>query len=104
MSETTKKDRKYKVGYYSMGISTVLAGVLLVLSQLGYVVIEDVFILWPVMLILLGLETIVSKLVAAVSKTKQELSPAWGIIVICTMLIACSQIWMMLIDSAYYIW
>lgn len=87
-----------------MGISTVLAGVLLVLAQLGYAVIEDVFILWPVMLILLGLETIISKFIASIGKNKQELSPAWGIIIICTMLIAGSQVWMMLIDSAYYIW
>ena len=87
-----------------MGISTVLAGVLLVLAQLGYVIIENVFILWPVMLILLGLETIISKFIVSVSKNKQELSPAWGIIVICTMLIVCSQIWMMIIDSAYFIW
>lgn len=87
-----------------MGISTVLAGVLLVLSQLGYVISEGVYILWPAMLVLLGLETVISKFAVTVGKNERQLSPAWGIIIICTMLVACSQVWMMVIDSVYYIW
>lgn len=102
LSETTNKEPRYlKIGYYSMGISSILAGVLLVLNQLNYVIADGIYILWPAMMILLGLETIITKTVASLDKAKRTLRPAWGILVICVMLIACSQVWLMILNSPY---
>lgn len=105
MSENTNKDkRSIKVGYFSMGLSTILAGVLVVLAQLDIVVVNGIYVLWPAMMILLGVETIITKMVASLSKHKPQLKPAWGILVICTFLVACSQVWIMVMDSIHYVW
>lgn len=105
LSENTNKDKRYiKVGYFSMGLSTILAGVLVVLAQLDIFLIEGVYILWPTMMILLGLETIITKMVVSLGNNKPQLKPAWGILVICTFLVACSQIWILIMDSVNYFW
>jgi len=95
--------KSIKVGYFSMGISSVLAGILLIIHQLDYKIIGGIYILWPVMMILLGLETIITKFIASVSKNHSTLKPAWGILIICIALIGFSQIWLMLMDTSYYI-
>ena len=105
MSETVQSEvRKIKVGYFSMGLSSILAGILLVLNQLGYETAGGIYILWPVMMIMLGLEIIISKFVAQTSKSYAQLRPAWGVLFICILLVACSQVWIMLMNSAYINW
>lgn|GEM_PF-6679297 len=105
MTEEINRNKDYiKVGYYSMGLSSILAGVLLVLNQLGYEIAGGIYILWPTMMILLGLETILSKMIISLSKSKSTLKPAWGILFICTILVGCSQIWLMLLDTRYLVW
>jgi len=98
------KTGQIKTGYYSMGMSSVLAGVLLILNQIGYVPIEGIYILWPVMMILLGLEVIISKFISSIKKDGRVLKPAWGILFICSILVGCSQIWIMLLNSTHIIW
>ena len=105
LSETVNSDTKYfKVGYYSMGISSILAGALLVLNQIGYEIAGGIYILWPSMMILLGLETIISKIASSIGKNKQVLKPAWGILFICAILIGCSQVWLILMDLECIHW
>ncbi len=98
------KTKEIKTGYYSMGLSSVLAGVLLILNQIDYVPIEGIYILWPVMMILLGLEVIVSKFISSVKKDGRVLKPALVILFICSILVGCSQIWIMLLNSTHIIW
>jgi len=94
--------KEAKIGYYSMGLSSVLAGVLLVLNQLNYRVYEGIYILWPVMMILLGLEIILTKAIISIKNPDYSLKPSWAIILICCFLVACSQIWMMFMDLQLY--
>jgi len=94
--------KQIKIGYYSMGLSSVLAGVLLVLNQLNYKVYEGVYILWPIMMILLGLEIILTKAITSIKNPDYSLKPSWAIILICCFLVACSQIWMMVMDLKLY--
>ena len=98
------KTKEIKVGYYSMGLSSILAGVLLVLNQIGHVPFEGLYVLWPAMMILLGLEVIAGKIIASVKRDGSELKPAWGILFICSILVGCSQIWIMLLNSTHIIW
>lgn len=95
------KPRIVRVGYYSMGMSVIFAGVLILLNQLNYVVAEGIIILWPSMLILLGLETILTQLVVSLKKDKNTMRPAWSIIIICVFLVACSQVYLMLLNAGY---
>ena len=105
MSEiAANKEHSLKVGYYSMGLSSIIAGLLLVLNQLNYQIAEGIYILWPIMMILLGLEIIFTNLVSTLSKNKPKLIPAWGVIVICALLVGCSQIWLMLLNISYINW
>lgn len=94
----TNQIKLVKVGYYSMGLSIIFAGVVLLLEQLGYVLAGGIHILWPVMLILLGLETIISKFVVSIGKNNTELRPAWGVIIINVILVGCSHLYLMLLD------
>ncbi|MBN2878011.1 MAG: hypothetical protein JXN65_00065 [Clostridia bacterium] len=94
--------KEVKIGYYSMGLSSVLAGVLLVLNQLNYKVYDGVYILWPVMMILLGLEIILTKAITSIKNPGYILKPSWAIILICCFLVACSQVWMMAMDLRLY--
>lgn len=88
-----------RVGFYSMGISVLAAGIMVILIQLNVIISESIYVLWPVMLILLGFETIISKLSVDISKKQYRLKPSWGAIIIATILIGCTEIFVILVEA-----
>ncbi|MEX1375855.1 MAG: hypothetical protein AB1Z23_00120 [Eubacteriales bacterium] len=105
MSEiATNEKNSIKVGYFSMGLSSILAGVLLVLNQMNYEIFKGIYILWPSMMMLLGLEIIFTQLISSLSKDKPFLKPAWGVIIICSLLVGCSQLWLILLNISCINW
>ena len=84
-----------KVGLFTLGIILILCGTFMLLNRYtNFSLPDDIYLLWPVFLILLGLEFIFTKLWYDVRKTDVYLSPSGISIFLAILLLLFSSIWL----------
>jgi len=82
-----------KVGMITLGISLILCGTAIILAHYTSWQFEDIFIVWPAFLILLGLEFIFTKLWYDIRKREVSLSPSVTSIILAAVIIFASTFW-----------
>lgn len=71
------QDNRKKVGFITLGITLIFAGCVMILSRYSNsAIFKDIFLLWPLFLIILGLEFIITKLYNDAKKREVQLSPS----------------------------
>jgi hypothetical protein len=83
-----------KVGLFTLGILLILCGTAIILAQYtNYKLFQDIFLLWPAFLILLGLEFILTKLWYDFRKQDVQLSPSGISIFLAIIILFTSSLW-----------
>jgi hypothetical protein len=83
-----------KVGLFTLGITLVLSGIAIILTRYtDFHLFGDIFLLWPIFLILLGLEFIISKLWYDFRNENVQLSPSGLSIFLALVILFVSSAW-----------
>lgn len=83
-----------KVGLFTLGITLILSGIAIILTRYTDLnLFKDIFLLWPIFLILLGLEFIISKLWYDFKNQDVQLSPSMVSILLALVILFISSAW-----------
>jgi hypothetical protein len=88
-----------KIGLLSMGIILVISGAAMLCAQLGWLPPSQFRWLLPAYLIVLGSETLISRLMANAKSPEIRLAPAVGSVAIALGVLLFIRLWVMLGDG-----
>jgi len=92
--EISMQPRKRKVGLITFGLSLILIGAFYLLEQYTNITLSnDLYLLWPIFLILLGLEFIITKFIYDRKEEEVLLSPSILSIVLIILILGVTAFW-----------
>lgn len=105
MSETgnqTAKPETRKIGILSMGITLIAAGAVLLCVQLGWFDLARYQWLLPAYLIVLGAETLITRLLLNKSDPRLQLTPSVGSVAITLCILLFIRIWVLVSSTGIH--
>lgn len=85
---------KVKVGLFTFGISMILIGTIYILNLYTNIpIIKNFYLLWPLYLIMLGLEFIITRLIYDRRKKYVHLSPSVSSIILVVLILSATFLW-----------
>ena len=103
-NEIAVKPESRKIGILSMGITLVAAGVLMLCAQLGWLDLSGYRWLLSVYLIVLGAETLITRLLITRRDPHVKLIPSVGSVAITLGILLFIRLWGLLLDTGFHRW
>lgn len=103
-NETVVRQQTRKIGILSMGITLIAVGVLMLCAQLGWLDLSGYRWLLPAYLIILGAETLITRLFLDRQEPQVRLVPSVGSVAIILGVLFFVRLWGLLIETGFDRW
>jgi hypothetical protein len=103
-NETAVRQQTRKIGILSMGITLIAAGVLMLCAQMGWLDLSGYRWLLPAYLIVLGAETLITRLFLNRKDPQVRLVPSVGSVAITLGVLFFAQLWGVLAVQGIHSW
>jgi len=104
VTQATPKPEVRKIGILSMGVTLVAAGAMMLCTQLGWIDLNGYRWLLPTYLIVLGAETLITRLLLNRRDPQTRLVPSVGSVAITLGVLLFARLWSLVAGSGIHSW